>query len=248
MSTFIITLITTFILLIFYHSITLYFLISINKKTAFIENFKIKSKKYILNDFIKLPDKVFNIFDSFIKKSYWFLYIEISIIILFCISLPIALLTIHLSNIEKINSQDLIYVFLYYLLLIEPLWILIINVIKIHRISRVLKDWKKENNKIENTNFEINLPENFNQFKSLILNEDITIKIAKFKNTEKHFFTKKYTKQKKNFFHNGAIDINKLQYFLLFNYEEIYINSTRFDSVYFLSFIKEILNNDTQLN
>ncbi|SYV90243.1 Uncharacterised protein [Metamycoplasma alkalescens] len=76
--------------------------------------------------------------------------------------------------------------------------------------------------------------------------EDFEIKIPVFKDSKAHFYTNKILNSKKLFIKDNKIDIPKLLYFLLFDYDsEIQINNVIYSKEYFLFFIDECLNNNS---
>ncbi|WP_330463135.1 hypothetical protein [Metamycoplasma gateae] len=122
------------------------------------------------------------------------------------------------------------------------------NIVKTNSIKKDVKDWEEKNNLLPlNSSLNIEKPENFEHFKYTILNEKMEIRIPIFKDSEMHFYSKKFSDSKKRFLKNNTLDKDELTYFLLLNYKGIKINNIDYDEKYFIYFLKEILNDEFKL-
>lgn len=231
-------------LLFLYHIISFCYLLFFNKEIFFIEKVKIKSKKTILIHSIRLPEGVFTYFERFIKKFYLFFWITIGVVIFFTVSFVLFLICFYIFVSKRFDSQSLFSIILSFIFLLDIPLISTTSKKKIKIIDKEVQEWKNENLLLSGNNLKIEKPENFENFKYLILNEYLEIKISIFKNAQKYFYSKKIKNLRNQLWINGELDKNKLIYFLLFNYDEIIINNVRYKKEIYLYFLKEILNNE----
>ncbi|WP_144436822.1 hypothetical protein [Mycoplasmopsis arginini] len=145
---------------------------------------------------------------------------------------------------KRFDSQSLFSIILSFIFLLDIPLISTTSKKKIKIIDKEVQEWKNENLLLSGNNLKIEKPENFENFKYLILNEYLEIKIPIFKNAQKYFYSKKIKNLRNQLWINGELDKNRLIYFLLLNYDEIIINNVRYKKEIYLYFLKEILNNE----
>ncbi|WP_268164394.1 hypothetical protein [Mycoplasmopsis arginini] len=145
---------------------------------------------------------------------------------------------------KRFDSQILFSTILSFIFLLDIPLISTTSKKKIKIIDKEVQEWKNENLLLSGNNLKIEKPENFEDFKYLILNEYLEIKIPIFKYTQKYFYSKKIKNLRNQLWINGELDKNRLIYFLLLNYDEIIINNVRYKKEIYLYFLKEILNNE----
>ncbi|WP_231992752.1 hypothetical protein [Metamycoplasma alkalescens] len=143
-------------------------------------------------------------------------------------------------------SFDWISIPIFILVIAYPLFWFIRELVKINKTKKIIDDWVIQNEKLLQWNKQIEKPLDYDKFKNTILYEDFEIKIPVFKDSKAHFYTNKILNSKKLFIKDNKIDIPKLLYFLLFDYDsEIQINNVIYSKEYFLFFIDECLNNNS---
>lgn len=145
---------------------------------------------------------------------------------------------------KKIDFYDSILLVIIFGVILEPLYFLIKGLIKINKTKKNIRDWIIENEKIEKRHLNIEKPVNYEDFKNVILNEDLEIRIPIFKNSESHFYGMKILNKRKKFITNGVVDNNELLYFILFDYTSAQINKISYSKENYLYLIKEILENE----
>ncbi|WP_238543392.1 hypothetical protein [Metamycoplasma auris] len=127
-----------------------------------------------------------------------------------------------------------------------PLFWSIRELVKINKTKKIIDEWVIQNEKLPQWNKQIEKPLDYDKFKNIILYEDFVIKIPVFKDSKAHFYTNKILNSRKHFIKDNKIDIPKLLYFLLFDYDSgIQINNATYSKEYFLFFIDECLNNNS---
>ncbi|WP_238543485.1 hypothetical protein [Metamycoplasma alkalescens] len=143
-------------------------------------------------------------------------------------------------------SFDWISIPIFIFVISYPLFWFIKELVKINKTKKIIDDWVIQNEKLLQWNKQIEKPLDYDKFKNTILYEDFEIKIPVFKDSKAHFYTNKILNSKKPFIKDNKIDIPKLLYFLLFDYDSgIQINNFTYSKEYFLFFIDECLNNNS---
>ncbi|WP_427867506.1 MAG0920 family protein [Mycoplasmopsis arginini] len=231
-------------LVMIYFVVGFYFIWKYNKKTIFTCDFKTGAKKQILAESIKLPQSTFDKFFEFFKKSKTFYISWLFILIFIFVFTLITYLVFYFTVSKKIDFYDSILLVIIFGVILEPLYFLIKGLIKINKTKKNIRDWIIENEKIEKSHLNIEKPVNYDDFRNIILNEDLEIRIPIFKNSESHFYGMKILNKRKKFINDGVIDNNELLYFILFDYTSAQINKISYTKENYLYFIKEILENE----
>ncbi|ENY53760.1 Hypothetical protein MALK_5090 [Metamycoplasma alkalescens 14918] len=211
-------------------------------------NIKIRSKESILSNSIKLPKDIFNKFSIFLRRerNYCaFLIAYIIFILLVDLGLGISYYFIDLKTNKITDSLVLFALIGFPILAIIAIIETTFDLLKINKNKKIIDDWVIQNEKLPQWNKQIEKPLNYEQLKNIILYEDFELKIPIFKKSKIHFYTKKIKSTNKDFIKDNKIDIPKLLYFLLFDYDSgIQINNVTYSKEYFLYFIGEFLDND----
>ncbi|ENY53759.1 Hypothetical protein MALK_5080 [Metamycoplasma alkalescens 14918] len=221
------------------------------KKTSNIYNIKIHSKKTMLSQSIRLPKETFNNFYIFFKREKIYLSLLIALILfLFLLNIIMTLepyFAFWKNDKKAVKwSFDWISIPIFIFVISYPLFWFIKELVKINKTKKIIDDWVIQNEKLLQWNKQIEKPLDYDKFKNTILYEDFEIKIPVFKDSKAHFYTNKILNSKKPFIKDNKIDIPKLLYFLLFDYDSgIQINNFTYSKEYFLFFIDECLNNNS---
>ncbi|MBU4690425.1 hypothetical protein KQ874_01815 [Mycoplasma sp. ES3157-GEN-MYC] len=215
-----------------------------NKYLDHIKNHKLQSKTYLLSK-VKIPEYVFNRFNKDIKNAFILGYILIVYYTLFNLSyIIIQIVVIITQKINVIDEQTILLIlpFLASILGIKGIVTLFKNNIQ---IKSQVKQWNKENKDVL-VDQTIQEPENYPEFKNIVLSLDFDIKLTWNRNLQKVFAITKLSKVKNLFNKDGQLDKVEFIYFLLLDYPEIKINNVAYDPQCYVNLIKDIINNEIQ--
>ncbi|MBN0970998.1 MAG0920 family protein [Mycoplasma phocoeninasale] len=240
---FALSLITTFS----YAGAIFYALIHKYKQISFILDYKLPASEVIIKNQIRLPKEVFAVFEEFIKKTRRFLYLTlggfIAIIIIF---LFISFAFVLRQRLLPTNMIIILAVpFISFLISLE---IIVRAILRLVKIKRVIQIWQEENLKFSLYLSDFEKPKGFDEFKNIILFENLEIKSFTAESEIKNFKRTRISQAKKSFLKNKYVDETMLIYFLLLDYKRIEINGVKYSADYYIYAIKKILNHEFNLS